>query len=107
VPRIKLAKEPEGKIVWLEPGEEERLLDACRASQTKYLGDVVTIALQLRQRDRQAEGLGGPEVPPYVNIWGSRVVHPALAESLGEPAMPLAGVVFRLAAEPPAPPPIV
>ena len=33
VPRIKLEKEPEGRVVWLEPDEEQRLLDACRAAE--------------------------------------------------------------------------
>jgi integrase len=50
-PRIRLEKEPEGRIVWLETTEETALLTACRASQNKYLADVVTVALEtgLRQ----------------------------------------------------------
>src|SRR6267142_1708520 len=39
-------KEPEGRVVWLEPDEEQRLLDACRASRTKHLADLVTVALE-------------------------------------------------------------
>jgi len=46
VPRIKLEKEPEGRVVWLKPDEEQRLLDACRASRTKHLADLVTVALE-------------------------------------------------------------
>ena len=42
-PRIRLEKEPEGRIVWLEATEEAALLTACRASQNKYLADVVTV----------------------------------------------------------------
>jgi integrase len=57
VPRIKLAKEPEGKIVWLKPEEETRLLDACRASRTKHLADVVTIALESGLRKAELLGL--------------------------------------------------
>jgi hypothetical protein len=41
VPRIKLEREPEGRIVWLEPDEEARLLEACRASRTKHLASLV------------------------------------------------------------------
>jgi integrase len=57
VPRIKLAKEPEGKIVWLEPDEEARLLAACRASRTKHLADVVTVALESGLRKAEVLGL--------------------------------------------------
>jgi integrase len=50
-PRIRLEKEPEGRIVWLEATEVNALLAACRASQNKYLADVVTVAMEsgLRQ----------------------------------------------------------
>jgi integrase len=46
VPRIRLEKEPEGHVRWLEPDEEARLLDACRASSHPHLADIVTIALE-------------------------------------------------------------
>jgi hypothetical protein len=46
VPRIRLEREPQHKVVWLEPGEEQRLLDAARASRTKHLHDVVVVALE-------------------------------------------------------------
>src|SRR4029453_2010256 len=36
VPKIRLEKEPQGRVRWLEPHEEVRLLDACRASRTKH-----------------------------------------------------------------------
>jgi integrase len=41
-----LEREPEGRIVWLEPDEEARLLEACRASRTKHLASLVTVALE-------------------------------------------------------------
>src|SRR5205823_1608554 len=37
VPTIRLEREPQGRIRWLEPDEEVRLLDACRKSRTKHL----------------------------------------------------------------------
>ena len=49
-PRIRLEKEPEGRIVWLEAKEEAALLTACRASQNKYLADVVKVALETGMR---------------------------------------------------------
>lgn len=46
VPKVRLEKEPQGRIRWLEPDEEARLLDACRASRAKHLAAVVTVALE-------------------------------------------------------------
>lgn len=57
VPRIKLEKEPEGRVVWLEREEEQRLLDACRASRTKHLADLVTVALESGLRRGELFGL--------------------------------------------------
>jgi hypothetical protein len=37
VPRIRLEREPEGRIVWLEPDEEARLLEASAAAWCQYL----------------------------------------------------------------------
>jgi integrase len=57
VPRIKLEREPEGRIVWLEPDEEARLLEACRASRTKHLASLVTVALESGLRRSELLGL--------------------------------------------------
>jgi len=46
VPRIRLEREPQGRIRWLEPDEEVRLLDACGRSRTKHLAAVVRVALE-------------------------------------------------------------
>ena len=46
VPKIRLAKEPEGRVVWLEAPEEAALLTACHASQTAHLAAIVTVALE-------------------------------------------------------------
>jgi integrase len=50
VPRIRMAKEPEGRVVWLEAPEEAALLKACAASQTKHLAAIVTVALETGMR---------------------------------------------------------
>jgi integrase len=46
VPRIRLEREPQHRIVWLEPDEEQRLLDAAQASRTKHLHDLIVVALE-------------------------------------------------------------
>jgi hypothetical protein len=50
--RIKLEKEPQGKIRRLEPDEEARLLAACAKSQNKHLLAIVTVALAWIIRER-------------------------------------------------------
>jgi len=50
VPRIRLEKEPEGRIRWLEPEEERALLTACSASKTPDLAGIVTVALETGMR---------------------------------------------------------
>jgi integrase len=46
VPKIRMEDEPEGRIRWLEPREEARLLDTCRKSRNRELVTVVTVALE-------------------------------------------------------------
>src|SRR5262249_37195795 len=57
VPRIRLEKEPQGRIRWLELDEEHRLLEACKASRTKHLGAVVTVAMESGLRKGELFGL--------------------------------------------------
>jgi integrase len=57
VPKIRLEKEPQGRIRWLEADEEARLLEACRASRTKHLAQVVTVALETGLRRAELLGL--------------------------------------------------
>ncbi len=45
-PRVKLEREPEGRIKWLESDEEARLLKACADSDNQQLLPIVTIALE-------------------------------------------------------------
>jgi hypothetical protein len=64
-PRIRLEREPEGRIRWLEPDEEARLLAACRLSRNKGAngrrhrrhGD----GAQAGRATRADVGSGGPE----------------------------------------------
>ncbi len=57
MPRIRLEREPEGRIRWLEPDEEARLLAACRASRSPQLADIVTVALETGLRRGELLGL--------------------------------------------------
>ncbi len=57
VPKIRLEKEPQGRVRWLEPDEEVRLLDACRTSRTKQLAAIVTVALETGLRRGELLGL--------------------------------------------------
>jgi integrase len=45
VPRIRMEREPEGRLRWLTPEEATRLLDACRQSRNADLIDLVELAL--------------------------------------------------------------
>jgi integrase len=57
VPRIRLEKEPQGRIRWLQLDEERRLLDACRASRTKHLARIVIVAMETGLRRGELLGL--------------------------------------------------
>jgi integrase len=46
VPKIRLEREPQGRIRWLESDEEARLLAACEKSQNKQLAKIVIVALE-------------------------------------------------------------
>jgi hypothetical protein len=50
-------EEPQGRIYWVEPDEEARLLDACRASRTPHLAAVVMAALESGARKGTLLGL--------------------------------------------------
>jgi site-specific recombinase XerD len=61
-PRIRLAKEPEHRVRWLEPNEETALLVACTESRTAYLVDVVRVALETGMRRREITEFQWPQV---------------------------------------------
>lgn len=56
-PRIRLEREPQGRVRWLEPADEGRLLEACQKSRTRHLADVVTVALETGLRKAELLGL--------------------------------------------------
>ena len=45
VPKVRLEREPQGRIRWLESDEETRLLAACAKSQNRSLLALVTVAM--------------------------------------------------------------
>jgi integrase len=54
VPRIKLEKEPQGRLRWLEPEAARSLLAACRESRNPALVDLVEFALFTGLRQSEA-----------------------------------------------------
>jgi hypothetical protein len=46
VPKVRLEREPQGRLRWLEPDEERRLIAACKASALPHLADLVAVALE-------------------------------------------------------------
>jgi integrase len=56
-PHIRLEKEPEGRIKWLEPKEEAALLAACGRSQNPHLVAIITVALESGMRQGELLGL--------------------------------------------------
>jgi integrase len=57
VPVVKLEREPEGRIRWLEPDEEARLLAACADSDNPNLRPIVTLALESGMRQGEIMGM--------------------------------------------------
>jgi len=57
VPRIRLEKEPQGRLRWLTQEEITRVLEACAKSKNKELGAAVVIALNTGLRRGELIGL--------------------------------------------------
>jgi integrase len=53
-PTIRLEKEPEGRVRWLETDEQARLLAACAKSKNP---PIVTVALETGMRSSETVGL--------------------------------------------------
>ena len=62
VPKVKLLREPQGRIRWLEPDEEARLLAACAKSKSPELAAIVTVALETGMRRGELLGLTWSQV---------------------------------------------
>ncbi len=56
-PRIRLAREPEGRLRFLTEEEIQRLLEVCARSQNRYLTAIVTMALHTGMRKGEIMGL--------------------------------------------------
>jgi Phage integrase family len=57
-PRIKPVKERQGRVRWLTPDEEARLIQACRDKRTVFpLADIVVVALETGMRKGELLGL--------------------------------------------------
>jgi integrase len=57
-PRIKPVKERQGRVRWLTPNEEARLIQACREKRTLFpLVDIVVVALETGMRKGELLGL--------------------------------------------------
>lgn len=54
---IDRSSEPEGRIKWLEPGEEKALRAACAKSPNKNLAAIVSVALETGMRHGEIMGL--------------------------------------------------
>jgi integrase len=57
VPAVHLEREPEGRVVWLEPDAERVLLDAYRASRNPDLYALVLLAIETGMRQGEILGL--------------------------------------------------
>ena len=57
VPDFELAKEPEGRLRYLERHETVRLVDACRRSRNPFLWNIVVVALHTGMRRGEILGL--------------------------------------------------
>lgn len=98
-PRIRLLKEPEGRLRWLDPDEEARLIAACRASKASaYLPDMVTVALETGLRKGELLGL------TWQRIDLSRgVIRLELTKSGKRREVPMRQVVYNILAALPGP----
>jgi integrase len=57
LPKVRLEKEPQGRLRWLTQAEATRLLDACRKSRNGALADLVEFSLFTGVRRGEALGL--------------------------------------------------
>src|SRR5262245_50814377 len=60
VPKMRAEREPQGRVRWLgqyAPDEEQRLLDACKASRASQLAAIVTVGLEIGLRRGELLGL--------------------------------------------------
>ena len=98
VPKIRLEKEPQGRIRWLEPDEEARLLDACSKSQTKHLLALVTVAMETGLRKGELLNLTWSQVDMTRGVLRLEVT-----KSGRRREVPMRQVVYNVLSELPGP----
>ena len=98
VPKIRLEKEPQGRIRWLEPDEEARLLDACSKSQTKHLLALVTVAMETGLRKGELFDLTWAQVD-----MSRGVIRLEVTKSGKRREVPMRQVVYNALSELPGP----
>jgi len=98
VPKIRLEKEPQGRIRWLDDDEEVRLLDACAKSLNKSLLSIVTVALGTGLRRGELLGLTWERVD-----FSRGVIRLETTKSGKRREVPMRQVVYAALAGPPAP----
>jgi integrase len=57
VPKIRLEKEPQGRLRWLTPEEAGNLLEKCRTQKNPNLADLAELALYTGMRQGELLGL--------------------------------------------------
>ena len=57
VPKIRLEKEPQGRLRWLTPEEAGKLLKKCRTQKNPNLADLAELALYTGMRQGELLGL--------------------------------------------------
>ena len=95
VPKIRLEKEAEGRVRWLESGEEARLLDACRASRNPWLAGIVAVGLETGLRRGELLGLTWDRVD-----LSRGVIRLEVTKSGRRREVPMRQVVYNVLAKP-------
>lgn len=98
IPKVRMEKEPQGRIRWLEPDEEARLLDACRANRAKDLAAVVTVALETGLRKSELLGMTWDRVDQ-----SRGVIRLEVTKSARRREIPMRQVVYNVLSSLPGP----
>jgi len=98
VPKIRLEKEPQGRLRWLEPDEEARLMAACAKLSNSDLTGIVTVALETGLRKGELRTLTWDRVD-----LSRGVIRLELTKSGKRREVPMRQVVYDILAQRPGP----
>ncbi len=98
VPRVRLEREPQGRLRWLSEPEEARLLEACRGSRAPWLLPIVTTAMETGMRLGEVLGLAWEQID-----LGRGVIRPERTKSDRRREIPVRQAVYDLLAAVPEP----